>query len=1186
MFLKKIRINGFKSFAKPVEINFHSPLTAIVGPNGSGKSNIVDAIRWTLGEQSAKSLRGSRMSDVIFAGSEDHKPLNKASVTLFFDNSQGDLPLDSRKIQIKRSVTDDGQSDYYLNGSLCRLKDIDELLMDTGLGKDSYSIVGQGKIDSILNSKPEKLRELFEEAAGIVKHKSRKMDAERRLEKTKHDLQRIKDLVWELDKQVKPLKRAANKAKKYQRLHEELKVLEVNLLLDRREQNLQILKTVYEEETVLKRSLTKLEKRLEDTNILLEERKEKLEYQEEVIEKLQESFYDTKIKKEQAENSLNVLAERKKGLLKEETTLNNQLDSISSDRKELLEKKESIDKDIQTVNTEELDLKDKLSDIEKKLINLREKIRKKEEELYNSRNSIINENTELNDLQSNIEKVREKNRYLEKTIDKLMDKRKQLSGQLDINIIEQEELVKKQADVEHKIKEARDKLSNYQEQEKNIEKSLNDIQNEIKNIRKDLNQATSRVKVLRDMEDDYQGYFRGVKTIMQKSENITGINGVISDLIKVEKKYEQAIETALGAKLQNIVTEDDKVAQQAIEYLKKNKGGRATFLPLNMIKGKMADLSDYHITNVEGFLGLGTDFIKNEKKLNKVISYLLGRTIIAKDLKSATYIAKKMDSNLKIVTLDGDIINPGGAITGGSQIQNSGGLLGRTREIDELTHEIKNLEDVLKQKEIKEKDNRKKLNKYHTLRENTNKDINEFKFKINDLNKDLSTLKKEELKLENEINSLDKEFEDYHQQLGHNDNRKQTLERKISIINSENSREKDKIIAREDEVKKLQNKEEKINEQLTEIKIKMATIKQKKNSLVSEKDKIVYNIKELKEKKKYNQGQLVELKNKLENLENRKKELEEMKNNFSTEIKKIDKKQKQYKEDFAGNEKEVDRLQEQYNNFQHKLANEKDKYHKIDLKKTRLEDKNEQICEKLIEEYEVDVNKGIEERINISNYNETLSKIKEFKEGIKKLEPVNLGAIKEYQELQERLEYLSDQQKDLISARKSIEKLIDELNNNMSKMFYQTFTEVKDHFEDIFKKLFNGGMAEIILNKPEDLLETGVEIEAQPPGKQLKKLSLMSGGERALTAIALVFAFMKVNPSPIYILDEIDAPLDDANVLRFANYLNEYSSYVQFMLITHNKKMMTQANIIYGITMEDPGVSKLISLKMDKEEIA
>ncbi|MFW5987943.1 MAG: chromosome segregation protein SMC [bacterium] len=1181
MFLKKVKIKGFKSFAKPVVIEFNSPMTAIVGPNGSGKSNVVDAIRWAMGEQSAKSLRGSRMADVIFAGSKDYSPQKKASVTLYINNKNNDLPLEAGEVKISRTVTDDGQSDYKLNGSTCRLKDIEELLMDTGMGKDSYSIVGQGKIDSILNSKPTKLRELFEEAASISKHKMRKENAEKRLDRTRHDLQRVKDLIWELDKQVEPMKKAAEKAKKYNRLHNELKELEVNLLLDKWNKNNDNLIKINKDKNLLENKLKRLERKSKKTNNELVNNKKKLENDIEQVEQINKDYYQAKIKKEQTENNLNVLHERKNGLHREKNNILEQVTDITNEKKKLSQKLQTNRGNIEEIKEKENGLNNKLEKINNKIDEYRQQSEGKKAALDSLRNSMIDGNLELSDLHKELEKYREKSRHIEMEIEKMRNKRKDTSAKIDNKIMEIDRLNKKVKEVNGKLNEYDNKLDKLKNYKKNYLKDLKELDEKKAQLNKKTNQVSSKLHVLKEMEDDYKGYFRGVRKVLKHKDKLSGIIGVVADKVKVDKKYETAVETALGAKLQNIIVKSDKDARNAVNFLKEIDGGRATFLPLDMVKGRKAKLDRYELEE-SGLLGIASEFVEVNEKLTKIIDNLLGRIIITDTLKTAVKVSKTIKNSLKIVTLDGDIINPGGAITGGSKTNNRG-LLGRSRQIKELKNKKDEIQTDIQQLKVHRNKVNSKLEQVLKDIKETEEKINKNKFNINDLNKDIVNNKKEKNRLKLKLEKIDNEFVNYHKKLGENDNIKQKLAQEIDQMSNQHNKGKDEINNIEEEVSRLEDELIGIVKKKTDTKVQLATVKEQKNNLVDDKENIEIKLGNLQDKIEKNEKQVKSIEEKLTNISKRRVELEQLKKDFSCKIieleKRLQKKQKSVKE----MEAKVESLEKTADKFQSELNEVKDDYHKRELKITRLEDKNEQMEERLFEEYNIRAEDGINDRIEINNYSQISRKIKEFKDSIKKLGAVNHGAIEEYNELKLRVQHLKEQQQDLLTARESIKEIIKELEKKMSSLFYQTFTEVKEKFEEMFVKLFNGGMAELTLTRPEDLLETGVEIEAQPPGKQLKKLSLMSGGERALTAIALVFAFMQVNPSPIYILDEIDAPLDDANVMRFASFIKEYSQHVQFLLITHNKNMMAESSVIYGITMEEPGVSRIVSLELDEE---
>lgn len=1183
MFLKKVKIDGFKSFANPILIDFPAPLAAIVGPNGSGKSNVIDAIRWALGEQSAKSLRGGKMSDIIFAGSADYKALDRASVTLYIDNSKKILPAPEREIRIRRCVNREGQSDYYINGQPCRLKDIRELLMDTGLGNESYSIVEQGKIDAILSSKPEKLRGLFEEAAGIVKHKTRKEEAEKRLEETRKDLQRVKDLIWELEKQLRPMKRSAEKLQKYRRFRDELEKLEVNLLLDQWEENERILLDGKKDEESLQNRLTELEMRVEETARLLSEKAEELRQEEAAVEELQNKLYLLRSRKEEAANQLQILEERDSGLRRERENHLRQLDNMQADLARSRRKEEELEARLSELSRLEEEINGTLQALEKELRGIKDLINVKKDELHQRRDFIFSENLELKELQSELEQRREKGRFLEREIERLADRRKLVSGEFDENLLKRKELLEQRNTLEAEFLSTRQDLLSCQKREAELAAEIRKEEEKLETIKNQYNHSSSHLKLLQEMEDDYEGYYRGVRNVLQQRDKLPGIRGVIADLIQVDKRYELAIETALGGRLQNIVTEDDAAAKRAVKFLKERKGGKATFLPLNMVRGSQARIEKAGLDKLPGFIGLATDLVTYSPELEGIIQSLLGRTLVAENIDTAVEIAKELKGSLQIVTLEGDYISSGGAITGGSQSSTKPGILGRSREINELKDKLRELAVVFENEKANLEELRQAREELLQLAREKEEELKRLEFAKNDLNKDIINLDKESSRLERELELIDKDFEEYHSQLGLNDNKLQRLEQELSIINDEQFREREELGQKEGEIRKLEEEEEEKNRKLTEIKIELATVQQEKDSLQREQEELEDDFANLRKREQDLQKVLQEIEDKLLAIAERQVELEEMERNFARESLEVEAEYNKQAAALQVKEEHLRGLQEGYNKDQLDLNKIREEYHRVSFKVSRLEDKKNQIEERLQEEYEVEPEKGFQDRFRIENQALVSQRVQELRDSIKKLGPINLAAAEEYEDLKKRLDYLKEQKDDLIQAKESVVKVIEELERSMSSLFYQTFVAVKEEFEKTFQELFNGGKAELYLTRPENLMETGVEIEAQPPGKQLKNLTLMSGGERALTAIALVFAFLRVNPSPLYILDEIDAPLDDANVRRFVNYLKTYSQDAQFLVVTHNKVMMSEADIIYGVTMEEKGVSKIVSLRLDEE---
>ncbi|MGM0436694.1 MAG: chromosome segregation protein SMC [Bacillota bacterium] len=1184
MFLKKIEIKGFKSFAQKTTISFESPLTAIVGPNGSGKSNIVDAVRWVLGEQSAKTLRGSRMSDIIFAGSEDKKALNKASVTLYLNNKDRVLDIDKDEVRIGRKVNNEGESDYLLNGSVCRLKDIKDLILDTGLGNDTYSIIGQGKIDSIINSRPEKLRELFEEAAGISKHKVRKEEAERRLEKTNKNLNRVEDLISELEKQVKSMKNSAEKAEKYKRIYNELKEIETTYLMNRWNENREKLSNNKKERTDIEKRIKIKEKEKNRISNTVQNKREVVENIQNDYEEKRETFHKMKAKIEEINNNLKILDERKRNLKREKNNqkkrienLNHELDELENKKYEIKDKIKKIERNYNKIEKE--------VESKKELFNKRKNIvENKKEKINKLRNNLLDENGELRNLDRENEKLKEKIKSTENKIIEMKEEKRSLTEELNKLKNKVNKLSNKKDNILDKLEKKNILIEKRKKEKEEISEKLDELTEDYNDKKNEISSKNSKLEFLEDMENNYNGYYQGVKNILKEKNNFKGIRGVIADLIDTNKKYEKAIETSLGAKLQNIVVSNDKIAKKCIKFLKKNKKGRATFLPLNMVKGNKYYL-DEKIRKMTGFLGLASELISYDSDLKNVMENLLGRVIIANNMDNAVEISKEMNSKIKIVTLSGNIVFPGGAMSGGSSSNNKNNLLGRSRKIDKLKKEVNKLKEEIEkisERGIKLKD------KYKNIKEKIQDEKNnyhEIELKLNDIKSEITATQEYQVRLENQKENLNKKIKSSKKMTQKLKTEKSDIKDKLKLVNEGNYKKQDLIKDEEKELKIEEEKLEDIRNILTDKKVNLAEIKQNKEAITNEKEDITKRIEKTINKKSESETRIKEIKNKLEELKNKKNNLENDNIEFTKKADKLKNKYKNLEDKLKKERKALKDYEEKLESIQQKLSKSKDKSHKLELQITKLNNKLDRIKERLNEEYDISVKEELDYNLDSKKLKNAKEKISELKRTLKKLEPVNLGAVEEYEELKDRLEYLRDQSEDLRKAKKSIVEVITDIEETMGELFHKTFLEVKERFENIFQKLFGGGFAELILVNKDDLLNTGVEINAQPPGKKLKKLSLLSGGERALTAIALVFAFLQVNPSPFYILDEIDAPLDDANVARFADYLQEYSNIAQFVLVTHSKQMMTEVDTIYGVTMEESGISKLISLRLNEEEI-
>ncbi len=1188
IFLKKIRLKGFKSFANKTDIEIEENITAVVGPNGSGKSNIVDAIRWVLGEQSAKNLRGSRMADIIFSGSEQLNAKKKASVTLFFDNSNGALPVEGKELTLGRQVRDDGRSDYLINGASCRLKDIEMLLMDSGLGSDGYSIVGQGRIDSIIKSKPDKMRLFFEEAAGIMKHKSRKEDAEKRLENTNNDLNRIHDLVDELEKRHDPLEKAAKKARKYKGYKNELSDLEISLLNKQWKEHSKKFKELSQKREAVQKELNEKESSYNTLSYKLDNSKDRLKSLKNEKEDVSNNYFQNQNKVNEINNNLNVMEERKNNYIEKKEELKNKIAKLKEDKlsqeKEVEKAEENfklINSDQQSIKNEIDKLKDNINQSKEQIESLTQEIEAKENKIEAKKKEIQKENSALERLKERVEISNDRLQEISADQNEIDDKIK-LESDKAAQIKEELTIIRNQITAkESELEKLKDKIK---EEAENLEVG----KDELLKTKEDYQHYNSRLQLMEEMQESYEGYYNGVRSILEKREKFSGLIDVVAEIVSVEAEYEQAIETALGAKMQNIIVEDDQTARDAVRYLKQNNRGRATFLPLNMVSGSR--LSDRYLNKLaeqDGFIGLAVDLVDFPERLENIFNFLLGQIVVSDSLDHAVKMAKNIKRNFRIVTKEGDVVYPGGAISGGSSSSNSRDLIGRSRKIEDLkskkirlqqkgkslVEKLENDKKVLDQK-------REKLEALKSAVQSLRMEENNIINRKNRVEESLSELKEDKDLRQNNFSELDNSLKNNKDSITTKEKNIEEFKEKIKDLNSEIN----------DLKAALNIKKENLNElepQLKELELDGARISEKRNNaqekLSEKKRNLELKIKELNNKEE----EIEEIRSDLEKIANRKIKLQQKKKELETEGEKLKTRKEDLTVKVKNLEKEVEEKEKELKEMQQELNRIKDDFHQLDLEYTKLDDKLTNIKTILVDDYslepsEIDESNLIE--IKDEEEAEVETKIKELKKKMNKLHPVNEAAVEEFAELKERLDYLHEQQDDLKHARKSIELVISDIEESMEKMFAETFYQVKEEFSKVFKALFQGGKAELKLTDPNEMLTTGVEIHAQPPGKSLKSLSLLSGGERALTAIALIFAFIQVKPSPFYVLDEIDAPLDDVNIVRFASFIKKYAKVAQFIIITHRRYMMTEVDSLYGVTMEKSGVSRLVSLKLDQAE--
>lgn len=1182
MYLKKIEIQGFKSFADRTTIEFKNDITAIVGPNGSGKSNISDAIRWVLGEQSVKSLRGSKMEDVIFSGTDKRRALGFAEVTIFFDNSDNSIPVDFSEVAVTRRMFRSGESEYYINKSSSRLKDVRSLFMDTGIGKDGYSIIGQGRIDEVLSNKPEDRRNIFEEAAGIVKYKTKKEETERKLNKTQENLIRIKDLIFEIKNQYDGLESESKKAIEFVDLYEELKVLDVNLCI---------------------RVINKLKLQMAELNTEIE-----LDANE--IENLTLQRADLDSRFNQLKNNIKEIEEKHEFYRNKKVDLVQSIENYKSQINLISEKEKFYNRDTEKYNQELENLKTSIETIDEELLSLEDELHKTNKE-YLRINEIYmvkkEEYTSIEDLLVEKEKILESEKELLISVyNKISDKKSSLNGihsfqdnidkrltqlnkenhRIHTDKLSNEDALEYLIEEESYLNDKLTELNRNKETIDNTKKELNinhtNLANEIREVEIKLQGLVSSYKLYKNMEEGYEGYYKSVKNLLQSIKNNridkSGFEGVVADLLKVDSIYEKAIDISLGSNLQNIVVNDEGKAKSMIDFLKKNNLGRVTFLPLSVIRGKTLNL-DISKLKEFGVIGLAHNLIEFDQKYKNIFESLLGRTIIVDTIDNGIKLANKYNHIHRIVTLDGDVLNPGGSLSGGSS-NNAISIITRKNRIIALEKEIQELNDLHKALQEKRVKIYKDIENNESISTALINEIKELEISIlknsNDKNsrdRDIERLEKEIIRIQEEILTLENESSDYLSKKTDYENAVIEFEDNVNSIN-------DKIKTMNQDLNNEKNLKEEKNKELTDYQINLNQIQNKLDNLsnntinkTNEKEQKLKSIDEMK-------NNLSSTINEIDLLKNSSIELSNKTNEISLEYENVS----YILEEFANNKtKLMDgfyKEQEDLKIINDRLMVLEKQKNKRELKHTKFELQIENYNNRLLNDYELSYEMALKLETVSEDMIISQNRITELKEKIKTLGNVNVGAIEEFKSVKERLEFINKQYEDLIMSRENLEKLIKEMENIMRDQFLHSFKEINENFSKVFSVLFNGGKANLELDMDDDILKTGIEIKIQPPGKRLQNLNLLSGGERSLTAVALLFAILETRPSPFCILDEIDAALDEANISRYTRYLKKFSDNTQFILITHRKTTMEISDILYGVTMAEEGVSKLISVKI------
>ena len=1184
MFLKRLEVIGFKSFAERIGIDFVPGVTAVVGPNGSGKSNVTDAIRWVLGEQSAKSLRGAKMEDVIFAGSESRKPLNFAEVTLILNNEDERIAIPYTEINVTRRVYRSGDSEYLLNNQQCRLKDITDLFMDSGLGKEAFSIISQGRVDEILNSKPDDRRVIFEEAAGVLKYKQRKKKAEHKLVETDENLHRVLDILHELDSRLEPLKIQASAARDYVQMSEELEQFDVALIVHDLTVVEALLVQLNEEYGHLQaKEVVHAEQISQNEQKMVEVRKQIQEIDEK-LEQLQEQLVESTAEVERWDGRRALMLEKRSNAEKHLTKLEAEKEELSETLNLLAEqqqaKKEAFKEKQQEVQT----IKQSIKQLEQALTRSVTEI---EAEIESKKNDYIDLLNEEATLKNDLKHIEQQLTQQDESALQMTGRSQEMKQKLENIVAERERLETKLVSLTENLNEKTALYEVLQTKVKQGSASLEEKQDMLYKAYQHNHQLKARKDTLEELAADFSGFFQGVKEVLlaRDRKELHGVEGAIAEIIQVPSQYSLAIETALGAAMQHIVTTDEQSARSAIAWLKQKRAGRATFLPKTVMKSRK--LAAHQIDAVVGhpsFVDMAYALVSSNESNRIIVENVLGNVIVAQDLKGASEIARLLGYKFRVVTLDGDIVNAGGSLTGGATKQQTS-VFSRKAELDQLVEKVTEMERAIESAEQTVASEKSRL-------EQLRHEMDEAKLTID-------TLRTEQQQLKSKLFEISTE--------------QKAIESTVSLT----STEQDSVSNRKDELLQLkvelQQRLTILTNELTEINGLVEQLTIAKAQSETEKDVLREQLGEYKSSLAVVQEQLTQIQVSSADIQMQISKLEQSVQNIAQEIawlqsddgmqghslEEIEAQIKQWTEkrdtgtaSIASLRKEKDHLQEQFDSIESHLK-ELQRIHKgfvdaintVNIKRNRAQVEQTNLLSNLEEHYDVTYEFAKETAVAIEDVEQVRRKVKLLKQSIEELGPVNLTAIEEFERVQERHSFLSEQRNDLLQAKETLLSAIEEMDEEMSQRFGDTFTKVRTQFKKVFRELFGGGQADLVLINPENLLETGIEIIAQPPGKKAQSLSLLSGGERALTAIALLFSILNTRPVPFCILDEVEAALDESNVLRYSQYLKKFSHETQFIVITHRKGTMEGADVLYGITMQESGVSKLVSVKLEEEPV-
>lgn len=1184
MYLKNIEVHGFKSFAQKINFEFHNGITGIVGPNGSGKSNVADAVRWVLGEQSAKQLRGGNMQDVIFSGTETRKPLSFASVAITLDNGDHKLPIDYNEVTVTRRLYRSGESEYLINGSTCRLKDINEMFYDTGIGKEGYSIIGQGQIDKILSGKPEERRELFDEAAGIVKYKRRKNTTIKKLEEEQQNLLRVTDILSELTRRRGPLEHQSETARIYLSKRDSLRELDVNMFLAESAEITRQLEELGEKNETAREQLERTQEDYEQTKVEYERLETELEGLNEKMDAMREEAQNKALRRQQLDGEIKVLQEQITAGLQSEEHYQSRLTVIQEESGKRQQSLTELEQEKSELHGTLLEARRKLKAQEEHLKNIQAEIQDCTEAVENGKNEII-------EILNSRATTKGKAQHFDTLMEQIGIRKSEISQRILHLKTEEEEQQSAMKRARSEYNAITELIGNMNGECERLDKEVHRLTDELKkqNAQMEIGQTAyhreeSRLESLKNITERYDGYGNSIRRVMEQKDRVKGIKGVVADLIQVNKEYEIAIETALGGSIQNIVTDNEQTAKQMIEFLKKNRYGRATFLPLSSISAR-GEFNQREALKEPGVIGIASDLVTAGPEYIGLTKYLLGRVLVVDHIDHAIAIARKYRYSLRMVTIEGESLSPGGSMTGGA-FKNNSNLLGRRREIEELEASVKALKKDMAdmQKAIDENrskrnvmrdtiaDLQEKLRRQYVEQNTASMNISQLEEKAEEIKAGYVRIQRDQAEIRRQVEEVQEDHDRIAEELEASKKDEEELQTFIET--------------RQKELDDWKNDELAVSGEVEALRLEATTVEQKE-SFVSENLSRLMSEMEALEQEKSDIGEILEQGG--QEIEKKRETIEDLKSaiaGFASQ------------EEEARGHLELWQKEKDEKNAKHKTFFEKrdelssqisllDKEcYRLKSQMDRLEENRESQISYLWQEYEITPNSALQyKKEELTDIKEMKKQIHQLKDEIRKLGNVNVNAIEEYKELSERHSFMSAQYEDLKTAEAQLESIIKELDEGMRRQFSEKFKDIQREFDKAFRELFGGGKGTLELEEDVDILEAGIKIISQPPGKKLQNMMQLSGGEKALTAIALLFAIQNLKPSPFCLLDEIEAALDDSNVGRFAGYLQKLTKNTQFIIITHRRGTMNAADRLYGITMQEKGVSTLVSVDLVENQL-